>query len=272
MTSPSSSRRARITVLRGLLRLWQDHAAAHDQPHGRSDGGQVVDRRRGCRRPAIPCSCDAASGTSCRTAVCCRIVAIVDNVATVPVLRGTSKARGTGARARAARHRRARPRDSPNKYPASSPAASSSASASPAALAADPNILLMDEPFGAVDPIVRVELQNELKRLQRELDKTVVFVTHDIDEAFTLGDQVVIFKTGGIVAQVGTPGRDPRASRRRLRGVVHRGRSWPAPRCTWRPARPVVERADPRASTTTGRAGRPHRRGRAVDGDVRRRT
>jgi osmoprotectant transport system ATP-binding protein len=72
-------------------------------------------------------------------------------------------------------------------------------------LAADPNILLMDEPFGAVDPIVRAELQRELLRLQRELGKTIVFVTHDIDEAFQLGDQVVILKRGGEVAQAGTP-------------------------------------------------------------------
>ena len=72
-------------------------------------------------------------------------------------------------------------------------------------LAADPNILLMDEPFGAVDPIVRAELQRELLRLQRELGKTIVFVTHDVDEAFLLGDQVVILKRGGEVAQVGTP-------------------------------------------------------------------
>jgi osmoprotectant transport system ATP-binding protein len=72
-------------------------------------------------------------------------------------------------------------------------------------LAADPNILLMDEPFGAVDPIVRSELQQELIRLQRELDKTVVFVTHDIDEAFLLGDQVVILEVGGKIAQVGSP-------------------------------------------------------------------
>jgi osmoprotectant transport system ATP-binding protein len=63
----------------------------------------------------------------------------------------------------------------------------------------------MDEPFGAVDPIVRDDLQNELLHLQRELDKTVVFVTHDIDEAFRLGEQVVIFRKGGIVAQKGTP-------------------------------------------------------------------
>ncbi|MBD8606866.1 ATP-binding cassette domain-containing protein [Aeromicrobium sp. CFBP 8757] len=72
-------------------------------------------------------------------------------------------------------------------------------------LVSDPNILLMDEPFGAVDPIVREELQAELLRLQRDLDKTIVFVTHDIDEAFLLGDQVVILKKGGEVAQVGSP-------------------------------------------------------------------
>jgi osmoprotectant transport system ATP-binding protein len=73
------------------------------------------------------------------------------------------------------------------------------------ALAADPNILLMDEPFGAVDPIVRAELQNETLRLQQELHKTVVFVTHDIDEAFLLGDQVVILEEGAQVAQIGSP-------------------------------------------------------------------
>ena len=72
-------------------------------------------------------------------------------------------------------------------------------------LVTDPNILLMDEPFGAVDPIVRDELQQELLRLQRDLDKTIVFVTHDIDEAFLLGDQVVILKKGAEVAQVGSP-------------------------------------------------------------------
>ena len=73
------------------------------------------------------------------------------------------------------------------------------------ALATDPNILLMDEPFGAVDPIVRTELQDELLRLQASLAKTIVFVTHDIDEAFRLGDQVVILGTGGVVVQQGTP-------------------------------------------------------------------
>src|SRR5262245_54081903 len=73
------------------------------------------------------------------------------------------------------------------------------------ALAADPPILLMDEPFGAVDPIVRERLQNELLRLQEELAKTIVFVTHDIDEAIKMGDLVAVLQVGGHLAQFGPP-------------------------------------------------------------------
>jgi osmoprotectant transport system ATP-binding protein len=73
------------------------------------------------------------------------------------------------------------------------------------ALAADPPVLLMDEPFGAVDPIVRIRLQDEFLRLQRDLGKTVVLVTHDIDEAVRMGDRVAVFETGGRLAQFGTP-------------------------------------------------------------------
>ncbi|MET4002365.1 osmoprotectant transport system ATP-binding protein [Arthrobacter sp. UYCu511] len=73
------------------------------------------------------------------------------------------------------------------------------------ALAADPPVLLMDEPFSAVDPVVRAELQQELLRLQRELAKTIIFVTHDIDEATILGDRVAVFATGGRVAQYAPP-------------------------------------------------------------------
>ncbi len=73
------------------------------------------------------------------------------------------------------------------------------------ALAADPPIMLMDEPFGAVDPIVRERLQNELLRLQEELAKTILFVTHDIDEAIKMGDLVAVMQAGGVLAQFGTP-------------------------------------------------------------------
>ena len=73
------------------------------------------------------------------------------------------------------------------------------------ALAADPPVLLMDEPFGAVDPIVRERLQNELLRLQEGLAKTILFVTHDIDEAIKMGDLVVVMQQGGHIAQAGAP-------------------------------------------------------------------
>jgi osmoprotectant transport system ATP-binding protein len=73
------------------------------------------------------------------------------------------------------------------------------------ALGADPPVLLMDEPFGAVDPITRSRLQDELLRLQDTVRKTIVLVTHDVDEAVKLGDRIAIFKQGGILAQHGTP-------------------------------------------------------------------
>ena len=73
------------------------------------------------------------------------------------------------------------------------------------ALAADPPVMLMDEPFSAVDPVVREQLQDEFLRLQGELGKTIVFVTHDIDEAIKLGDQVAVLRVGGNLAQLATP-------------------------------------------------------------------
>ncbi len=73
------------------------------------------------------------------------------------------------------------------------------------ALAADPPIMLMDEPFGAVDPIVRGRLQDELLRLQESLAKTILFVTHDVDEAIKMGDLVAVLQEGGVLAQLGPP-------------------------------------------------------------------
>jgi osmoprotectant transport system ATP-binding protein len=73
------------------------------------------------------------------------------------------------------------------------------------ALGADPQVLLMDEPFGAIDPITRDRLQDEFLRLQAEVRKTIVFVTHDIEEAVKLGDRIAILQEGGILAQHDTP-------------------------------------------------------------------
>ncbi len=129
---------------------------------------------------------------------------VLENIATVPVLKGTPKKKA---------HERAREllavvgldEALADRYPRQLSGGQQQRVGVARGLAADPNILLMDEPFGAVDPIVRKELQAETLRLQRELDKTVVFVTHDIDEAFLLGDQVVILEKGARIAQVGTP-------------------------------------------------------------------
>jgi osmoprotectant transport system ATP-binding protein len=129
---------------------------------------------------------------------------VVDNVATVPVLTGTPKSQARAAALElldtVGLDRALAPR-----YPRQLSGGQQQRVGVARALASDPNILLMDEPFGAVDPIVRDELQIELNRLQRELGKTVVFVTHDIDEAFVLADHVVILRKGGSIAQVGTP-------------------------------------------------------------------
>ncbi|GAB3577669.1 ATP-binding cassette domain-containing protein [Leifsonia lichenia] len=129
---------------------------------------------------------------------------VVDNIATVPLLRGEKK-RDARERALELMDTVGLERSLADKYPSQLSGGQQQRVGVARGLAVDPNILLMDEPFGAVDPIVRDELQNELLHLQRELDKTVVFVTHDIDEAFRLGTQVVIFRKGGIVAQKGTP-------------------------------------------------------------------
>jgi osmoprotectant transport system ATP-binding protein len=129
---------------------------------------------------------------------------VVDNVATVPVLNGMPR-REARARALELLDTVGLDRSLADRYPSQLSGGQQQRVGVARGLAADPNILLMDEPFGAVDPIVRAELQRELIRLQRELDKTVVFVTHDIDEAFLLGDQVVILQEGGKIAQLGSP-------------------------------------------------------------------
>ena len=131
---------------------------------------------------------------------------VIDNVATVPVLKGQSRR----AARRAAYEVLERVGLDP-KLGARDPAQLSGGQQQRVgvarALAADPPILLMDEPFSAVDPVVRDELQAEMLRLQSDLQKTIVFVTHDIDEAVKLGDAVAVFGLGGTLQQYDTPAR-----------------------------------------------------------------
>lgn len=129
---------------------------------------------------------------------------VVDNVATVPVLRGDSR-RAARAAALEVLDRVGLDRALANRYPAQLSGGQQQRVGVARALAADPPVLLMDEPFSAVDPVVRAELQTEMQRLQAELRKTIVFVTHDIDEAITLGDRVAVFGRGGVLQQYAAP-------------------------------------------------------------------
>ncbi|MEV6322639.1 ABC transporter ATP-binding protein [Nocardia sp. NPDC051787] len=129
---------------------------------------------------------------------------VVDNVATVPVLRGDSR-RAARAAALEVLDRVGLDRSLAHRYPAQLSGGQQQRVGVARALAADPPILLMDEPFSAVDPVVRAELQVEMQRLQAELRKTIVFVTHDIDEAITLGDRVAVFGRGGVLQQYDPP-------------------------------------------------------------------
>jgi len=186
-----SSGSGKTTLLRMINRMVDPTSGAIE-----IDGESVLDRRPVALRRSI--------GYVMQNSGLLPHFKVVDNVATVPVLNGVPKKQ---ARAQALEllDTVGLNRDIANRYPSQLSGGQQQRVGVARGLAADPNILLMDEPFGAVDPIVRAELQQEIIRLQRELDKTVVFVTHDIDEAFLLGDQVVILEKGAKVAQIGSP-------------------------------------------------------------------
>ncbi|OMC05078.1 proline/glycine betaine ABC transporter ATP-binding protein [Mycobacterium sp. NS-7484] len=131
---------------------------------------------------------------------------VVDNVATVPVLRGESR-RSARKAAIGVMERVGLDPKLADRYPAQLSGGQQQRVGVARALAADPPILLMDEPFSAVDPVVREDLQTEILRLQSELRKTIVFVTHDVDEAIKLADLVAVFGRGGVLQQYDSPGR-----------------------------------------------------------------
>jgi osmoprotectant transport system ATP-binding protein len=129
---------------------------------------------------------------------------VVDNVATVPVLNGLSKKQARTA-AYALLERVGLTSEMGDRYPVQLSGGQQQRVGVARALAADPPVMLMDEPFSAVDPVVRDSLQQEFLRLQDELGKTIVLVTHDIDEAIKLGDNVAVFAEGGRLAQLSGP-------------------------------------------------------------------
>jgi osmoprotectant transport system ATP-binding protein len=128
-----------------------------------------------------------------------------ENIATVPRLLGWDKAR-IDARVRELLELIGLdPDDIGARYPAQLSGGQRQRVGVARALAADPPLMLMDEPFGAIDPINRARLQDEFLSLQRRVRKTVVFVTHDIDEAIKMGDRIAILRQGGTLAQYDTP-------------------------------------------------------------------
>jgi osmoprotectant transport system ATP-binding protein len=130
---------------------------------------------------------------------------VEDNIATVPRLLGWDKQKSR-ARSLELLERVGLPLDFAGRYPHQLSGGQQQRVGVARALAADPPVMLMDEPFSAVDPIVREQLQDEFLRLQSELGKTILFVTHDIDEAVKLGDLVAVMREGGNVAQLAAPG------------------------------------------------------------------
>lgn len=129
---------------------------------------------------------------------------IVDNVATTARLNGTPKSRARSI-ALELLERVGLSGDFADRYPWQLSGGQQQRVGVARALASDPKFMLMDEPFSAVDPIVRTQLQDEFLRLQKEIGKTIIMVTHDIDEALKLGDQVAVLRVGGELAQIATP-------------------------------------------------------------------
>ena len=128
---------------------------------------------------------------------------VIDNITLVPRLQGADR-HDARCRALELMDMLDLDRDLAGRYPHQLSGGQAQRVGVARALAADPEVLLMDEPFGAVDPLVRRDLQREMVRIQAELDKTIIFVTHDVDEALALGDEIILLREGAQVAQRGS--------------------------------------------------------------------
>jgi osmoprotectant transport system ATP-binding protein len=132
-------------------------------------------------------------------------MSVADNIGTVPRLLGWPKERIRGRVSELIELVGLDPDEHTDAYPSQLSGGQQQRVGLARAMAADPAVMLMDEPFGALDPITRARLQDEFLRLHNELRKTVIFVTHDIDEAIKMGDRIAILREGGVLAQYDTP-------------------------------------------------------------------
>src|SRR5919201_199581 len=132
-------------------------------------------------------------------------MSVADNIATVPRLLGWPKARVRERVNELLELVGLDPAQDRDRYPRQLSGGQQQRVGLARAMAADPSVMLMEEPFGAIDPITRERLQDEFLRLHKEVTKTVIFVTHDIDEAIKMGDRIAILRQGGVLAQYDTP-------------------------------------------------------------------
>ena len=208
-------RRARARGARGRdlragrpVGLRQDHRHADGQPHDRHQRGRHPARRRAASSERKPAELRREIGYAIQQIGLFPHLSVADNIATVP----------KPARLEPKDRIRARvdellelvsldPHETRDRYPAQLSGGQRQRVGVARALAVDPPLMLMDEPFGAIDPINRERLQNEFLRLQREIRKTIVFVTHDIDEAIKMGDRIAVMQQGRQARPVRAAGR-----------------------------------------------------------------
>ena len=198
-------RRRRGRRPRRQLRLRQDHDAADDQPADRADAA-AASPSTGATSSTLPAhELRRGIGYVIQQGGLFPHRTVLGNVGTVPAPARLGQGADDGARRASCSTSSDSTPALADRYPAQLSGGQQQRVGVARALAADPPVLLMDEPFGAVDPIVRAQLQREFARLQRELGKTVVFVTHDVDEAIILADRIAVLEPGGRLAQLATP-------------------------------------------------------------------
>ena len=219
------------------VRLRQVDRAAHDQPADRADRRPDPARRRGRHRRRPGASCAAGSATSSRTSGSSRTRRSGPTWHRAAAC-SAGPATGSGARVDELLELVGLdPAQFGRRYPHELSGGQRQRVGVARALAADPVVLLMDEPFSAVDPIVRARLQEEFLRLQAEVRKTIVLVTHDLDEAVRLGDRIAVLSEGGPAGAVRHAGRPARRARLAVRPRVRR-RGPGHPPAGGHPARP----------------------------------